>query len=153
MGSVNESVVIRQPVGEVWRFITDIEEWTRVKGEELRTVGQVPLAKGVTVVEDEKFFGWGPRIHVESLVTDFVPERLIRYSFTVGPGKNAWVQYTLEPVAEGTRFTASSEYDLTGWLRRLEPLFARRVPGNVRKELAGYKTHLESPTAAPHAMS
>jgi uncharacterized protein YndB with AHSA1/START domain len=135
------TVTIRRPLADVFGYVADFENipnWNYAIAETQQSPG--PTRVGTTIRQVRTI----PRHSEETLeVTDFVPERRIELSGTLGPFQGS-MRYDFESTPEGTRLTNEADLHAEGLLRVAEPLAAGRIGGAVAENLGELKRLLEA---------
>ena len=143
MAKIEESVVIRQPVEEVFRYVTKYErhpEW-RSETLEARGTSDGPTEVGSTGWEVSQFLG--RRIEATSVITQFEPNNKLMCEttsepFTIKGG------HTVEPVDGETRYTFVAEGEPGGFFKLAEPILTRIGTRHVSTNLRNLKDLLEA---------
>jgi uncharacterized protein YndB with AHSA1/START domain len=136
---VERSVEISRPVQEVWEFVVDPANdplWCR-KVKAVERSGP----KSWRVLHKPVPLRRAAELSVEHLAAE-APSRL-----TMREEDEASVfevEYRLEPIPSGTRFTQASDFEWKRLPRVLRKTFARGVARDVRGQLRGLKSVLES---------
>lgn len=118
------TVVIRRPPGDVFRFLAELEnipKWNSAIIETHKT--------------EEAFE-----------VTEFEPERRLAIRGGLGP-LHGTMSYTLEPMDQGTRLTNAADLEGRGVLRIAAPLATGRIREAVAANLGVLKELLEARAA------
>jgi uncharacterized protein YndB with AHSA1/START domain len=146
MQEIKSSVVISLPVEEVFEFVTNPEndpQWQSAILESKRTsVG--PLGVGTTEEGVGKVIG--RRIEWTGKVTEYEPNRKVKYEITGGP-LSAEQTVTFEPVEGGTKFTVALDpigEDASGFFRLAEPIVRRMLQRDIETDVANLKDILEA---------
>ncbi|HEX6306409.1 MAG TPA: SRPBCC family protein, partial [Anaerolineales bacterium] len=85
MNVIESSVVINQPVEDVFAYYTDLENETqwRIGVLELETTSEGPIGVGTTTREVTQFLG--RRIENTAVVTEYEPNKVVAMETTSGP--------------------------------------------------------------------
>ncbi len=132
-------LAIRQPPGEVFRWIEDPQLAARwqpeVAGYEITRTGD-PAGRDLTGTEfRETLRGARGTTELSGRITAYEPGSRIAFDLT-GTGIHVRAQYRLEPAGDGTTLSADTEIRLGGrlsWL--LEPLVRGKVASQQRAGL------------------
>ena len=131
------TVIIHQPIDEVFAYVTDVANFPRWAGAvvvESRQTSPGPLGVDTTFVQVNRFLVL--RFKSEFTVKVYQPPRQFVYQTTAGLFQFTG-NYTFAPVAEGTRFISRDRAVPGGPLRLLAPLLQgisqRQVEGNLAK--------------------
>jgi hypothetical protein len=122
MVQVEEHIVIRRPIEEVYAYASDPRralEWQT-------TVG--PLGMGAKFVGARKFLGRKIESNLECV--EYTPTMDISFKNDAGPMPFA-LSYRFQPVPEGVRLTCQMELRPGAWFGLAEPL----ITGSVQREL------------------
>jgi hypothetical protein len=138
----NEKIHIRQPVGEVFAYATDLSNTVQWQGGvvEAEQTSAGPFGIGSTYRIVNQFYG--QKIESEGVVSEYEPDRICVFQFTSGPvtGKT---RYLFGSADGGTIFTASGELEhsilrFAGWI------IGRKAKEQARNDLAKLKQILEN---------
>lgn len=139
------TVVIRRPPREVFRFLADLEnipKWNYAIIETRKT-SQGPIGVGTTYRQVRSL----PSRSEEALeITEFAPDWRLAIRGGLGPLRGT-LSYTLEAVDEGTRLTNAGDLEGRGVMKLAAPLAAGRIREAVATNLGVLKELLESPNA------
>lgn len=138
------SEVINRPVEDVWRVVTNFDNWAKAarSGSEFRQTSEGPLGVGATVESCRTIVGRNLKLH-SIVITEFEPNRAFGMTDKAPGLRRGSQRFTFEPVPEGTRVTRSVEGEL-GRGRLLEPVFARLLRRFWRYEFAVMKRFIEA---------
>jgi carbon monoxide dehydrogenase subunit G len=137
------SVTVNRPVAEVWTFISTFEHttrWSRGVLEATQT-STGPLGVGSTLQTVVQAFG--RRRTGTYLVTEYEPNTAFAFTVTSGP-MTSRARFSVEPVEEGTRLTASGEAEATGLYKLLAPILVRTLKRHSQDDLTNIKRILEA---------
>ena len=141
------TVVIRRPPREVFRFLADLEnipKWNYAIVETAKT-SQGAVGVGTTYRQVRSL----PSRSEEAVeITEFVPDRRLAIRGGLGPLRGT-LSYTLDAVDEGTRLTNAADLEGRGVMRIAAPLAAGRIRQAVATNLGVLKDLLESPEGQP----
>jgi len=121
MRRIGMSWVIHRPAEDVWKFVTNFDNWAKasVSRGEWRRTPNGPTELGTTVETSRKILGRPWHIH-SYVVTEFEPYRVFGMTDKVPGLPRINQRFTFEPTSYGTRATRLAELDL-GRGRLLEP--------------------------------
>jgi hypothetical protein len=170
MEPVEVIVVVRRPVEEVWRLLTDMEAYTdafgQPLGERYRVTSPGPLGLG-SIVEANVYrltspepSGLGAIVDANlwqaAQITEFEPNRIITTSLPA-PGREVrhpamqtgTISHRLEAIPGGTRFITSVDIEPKAEVMRNLPALRTRWQERLRSAVAGLKQAAERglPTA------
>jgi uncharacterized membrane protein len=143
MITVDESVVIKRPVEEVFGFLTDHRNDIRWQDGllEVRLTPDGPVGVGTRVTEVRKFMG--RRIETTGEITEFTPNVKSARKTLEGPmDVSGYVAF--EPVREGTKVTQHMEMHTRGFMALADPLVAGSLRRGLAAALGDAKALLES---------
>ena len=139
---MEDSIVIKRPVEEVFAYLTDTTNWSRWN-EAVGNVVQTPpgpMGLGTTLRGASevmgRIMGWSGEI------VEYELNKKVAQKMRVGPAEISagWV---FEPVEGGTRLTMRAEADSSGPMRIAGGLMDRLVKKQVEENLARLKAVLE----------
>jgi uncharacterized protein YndB with AHSA1/START domain len=123
---------VARPIGEVWAFLTDVENTPRWR-QRMDVVRWLEPGRTFEVVSS---FGPWRKLAMKGEITASEPPHRFAYRITEGPLK-AHNEYRFEPDGDGTRFVMSGGAGMGGRLvRLLEPLLRWGYGRTTKKELA-----------------
>jgi len=140
-------IVINRPIEEVWKFLTDFENYPNWhKGmAEARQTSEGLTGAGTTVEVMADIFG---RHTMKLVITDFEPNKKIAWRVDARPltGATGYVAgCTFESVQGATRVFKYIEGDFSGVFRLLEPILSRPLSKiEIETELSNAKHLLET---------
>jgi len=148
MFQTSAAIVIHRPIGEVFRFATDLSNiplW--VRGAQIRLLSPGPFGEGTRFEETLMRFGRAVTSVVE--VKNYqVNERLdfqtIKAPF---PLLSAIGGLRFAATADGTQVTLTHRVGLVPWLRPLEPLLQRLSQAQSQRAVQAMKTTFEEGSA------
>lgn len=137
-------VDIGRPVGETYRYVTDVgklAEWQSTLAE-ARLVSDGPVAVGAQLVEIRKFLArrWESVLRV----VEYEPDRAFALESVSGP-LSYTMAYRFDDTGAGTQVTFLSTGDPGPFFKLAEPLVGRAAERVFRADLATLKDVLESP--------
>jgi hypothetical protein len=143
MSTIERSIVIERPVGEVWDFVQDASKdamWqTTLVESQVLTEG--PRGVGTQVQEIRRFLG--VQIPMTLEVTEFDPERKSSLKAVSG-GIPLSGSYHLEPLDGGTKLTVTGQLEAHRLFKLAEPVFARMTSRELEASLGHLKDLLEA---------
>jgi uncharacterized protein YndB with AHSA1/START domain len=140
-------IVINRPIEEVWKFLTDFENYPNWhKGmAEARQTSEGPTGPGTTVKVVAKVLG---QHAMKLVITNFEPNKKIAWRVEARPLTGAAgyaAGYTFESVQGGTRVFKYIEGDFAGIFRLLDPMLNRPLSKiEIETELSNAKRLLET---------
>lgn len=140
-----KSVIINQPVAEVFEYISDFSHspvWASpVLASQWLEPESVPPQIGCCYKNLIKFLD--RQLEVTFQIIEFEPNRLIT-SKTIAGWLPSLVSYAIEPLANGTRLTYRQETELAMLFKRFEPVLQKSLDRQLEQDLATLKDWLES---------
>jgi uncharacterized protein YndB with AHSA1/START domain len=137
------TVVIRRPPREVFRFLADLENIPRWNYAIMETEKTSEGAVGVGATY-RQVRSLPSRSEEAFEITEFAPDRRLAIRGGLGPLRGT-LSYTLDAVDEGTRLTNAADLEGRGVMRIAAPLAAGRIREAVATNLGVLKDLLESP--------
>ena len=138
------SVVINQPVQQVFEYVTDFTNnalWqTGILEMEITSEGRV--GRGVTYRCVNRFMG--KSLETQGRITQFEPDRWCRIRITSGTVTGT-SSLDFEAVEGGTRFTASGDLDLA-YFKLARLLVKRKINKQLKNDMRNLKVILENGT-------
>jgi uncharacterized membrane protein len=136
------SVVIKQPVGRVFEFVTNINNNPKWQTDilELAITSEGPFELGSTYRCVNRFMG--KRIETEGVITEYVPDRACSFRITSGTitGESS---FFFEGQNGSTMFTTAAELDL-GFLSLGKIIVKRKICTQLRNDMLKLKGILEN---------
>jgi hypothetical protein len=138
------AVVIRRPIGEVFRFATDLSNiplW--VSGAQVRLLSTGPFGDGTQFEETLMRFGraFTSVVEVKNYqVNDGFEFQVINAPFPIA---SAIGGLHFAATADGTQVTLAHRVRLVPWLRPLEPLLRRLNQAQSQRAVQAMKTRFE----------
>ena len=144
MIKVELSVVINRPIEEVFAFTTDLEKMTEWVGElqESKNISAGPVGVGTTFTNVVKIVG--RRLELNHEVTEYEPNRKLRFKSTSGGPISSDVGFTFESVEGGTRVAFVGGGEGSGLFKIAEPLLGRTLKRQWETNVANLKDLLEA---------
>ena len=142
MMNFENSVIIEQPVKDVFAFVTDPNnnaQWqTDILELEITSEGRFELGSTYRCVN--RFMG--QRIETEGIITDYVPERTCVYRITSG-AVTGESRFHFEAVDGVTKFTATANLDLQ-FFKFGKVLVKRKIYKQLKHDMLQLKKILEN---------
>ena len=137
---------VDRPAADVFAFVSDhlnAPVWQRGLHEVRRTTDG-PIGVGSEHVFVRRFAG--RRIESRNRFVEFEPGRYV--VFEIPEGKvTGQASYLVEPAgAERCHMTSTMRFSIEGWMRIAEPVLARVLERDSRRDEQSLKRHLESTT-------
>ena len=142
MNVIESSVVINQPVEDVFAYYTDLENETqwRIGVLELETTSEGPIGVGTTTREVTQFLG--RRIENTAVVIEYEPNKVVAMETTSGPIPFKF-RVTFDPIESGTWMTVRASGEVGGFFKLAEPLVIRMGKRQMETELNNLKDLIE----------
>ena len=140
-------IVINRPVEEVWKFLTDFENYPKwhKRMVKARQTSQGPTGAGTTVEVLAEILG---RHTMNLVITDFEPNKKIAWKVDARPLTSVAgyvAGCTFESVQGGTRVFKYIVGNFAGVFRVLEPILSRPLSKiEIETELSNAKRLLET---------
>lgn len=141
---VEQSVEIHRPVGEVFAFLTHVENWTRLQPtlrESERETSRGPMKVGNTFRQTLDIPG--QRIELLCKVLEVEENERISLEYFWNQ-LSLDVSFVFEPLGDSTRLIARGEGRMGGFLALFEPLVNGEINAQLKANLDDLKSHLES---------
>jgi len=142
---IEHSISINRPRGEVFDFLTDVENLPKWQAN---LVQSVPLSEGPVRAGfqfEETINVMSRKIRAVCTVTEVrAPERFAFEMRSNGP-LDCDARFELQPVANGTRLTLIGTARFKGVWRLLKPMVAAELRKETLVELTAMKNLLEAP--------
>ena len=143
MISVKVSIVINRPIGEVFDFLSNMEnnmKW-RTSQQEVQKLSEGPIGVGTTYRMVNRFLG--RRLETEAEVIEYEPDRkyTTRDKSETLPLK---AQRIFEAVEGGTLVTFIINVDPSGIVKIAAPLVAARAKRSLESDAANLKDLMEA---------
>jgi uncharacterized protein YndB with AHSA1/START domain len=136
------STEIKRPVQDVFAYLTDPDKTPEWNGLVLESKASPagPVRKGSKIQGVVKVVG--RRFEVTADVTEFVPnEKFTTKGNSPFPNEQ---RFSVEPVAAGTRVTASGQFEPGGFFKLAEPILDRILRRQMRAQFDTLKEILEA---------
>ena len=136
------SVVISQPVEQVFEFVTNIQNNVKWQTDimELEITSESPFGLGASYRCVNRFLG--KRVESEGVITDYEPDKACHLRITSG-ANTAECSMLFEAEEGGTKFTASGVYD-PGLFKLVKIIVKRKVNQQMKKDMLKLKHILEN---------
>ena len=142
MIKVENSVVIIQPVGRVFEFVTNLKNNAKWQTDilELAKTSEGPFELGSTYRCVNLFMG--KRIETEGVITEYVPDRACAFRITSGSvtGESSFL---FNAMNGATKFTTAAELDL-GLLSLGSIIVKRKIYAQLKNDMLKLKAILEN---------
>lgn len=142
MMKFENSVIIEQPVKQVFDFVTNPRNNTRWQTDilELEITSEGRFELGSTYRCVNRFMG--QRIETEGVITDYVPDRVCAYRITSG-AVTGESNFYFEAVNGATKFTATANLDLR-FFKFGQVLVKRKIYKQLKNDMLQLKKILEN---------
>ena len=145
------SITIARPVGEVFEFVTNVENFPRWFGEivtESRRATPGPMGVGSRFVQSGHFLG--RRFETRFTVTEYEPDRLFCVSTEWGPIAFQGC-FHFEPAdGDGTLLTDRHGIEASGFFNLIGSILAGRLRQQAQTNLSTLKMLLEGVGSTVH---
>ena len=141
MVRIEYSIDVARPADEVFEHLVDLDRLPEWQSSAVESRADGPLAEGVRIFECRRALG--REIHSELEVTEFERPRRLTLKTLKGPVRFT-VDHRLAEADGGTRLTVVAEGKAGGFMRLGQPVLARTVEAELRKDLERLKELLES---------
>jgi uncharacterized membrane protein len=145
MTRLETSVVINQPIEEVFAFVADFEKSPQWMSElmEAKQTSEGPAGVGTTLSGVANPLG--RRAESTQEVTEYEPNSKFAIKSTSGPVESK-DEYTFESVNGGTKVTRVVEAEMGGFFKLAEPLVVRMMRRQFETNFAHLKDLMEAQT-------
>jgi carbon monoxide dehydrogenase subunit G len=134
------TIDVARPAEEVFAHLVDLDRIPEWQESAVESRADEPLAEGVRIFECRRALG--REVHSELEVTEFDRPRQLTLKTLKGPVKFT-VDHRLAEADGGTRLTVVAAGKAGGLMRLGEPMLARTVEAEMRKDLDRLKELLE----------
>ena len=136
------SVIISQPVEQVFEFVTNVRNNTKWQTDilELEMTSKNHFGTGATYRCLNRFMG--KRIESEGVITDYAPAKACCIRITTGSFTGECSMF-FEAVEDETKFTASGDLDM-GYFKLLKMIAKRKINQQIKKDMLKLKYILEN---------
>ena len=141
---IEQSVEIHRPVGEVFAFLTDVENWALLQPalrESEREISRGPMKVGDTFRQNLEVPG--QRVELLCEVVELEENERLSFEYTWDQ-LFLWIGLVVKPIDGGTRLAATGEGRMGGFLALFEPLVENEVNARLSTGLVDLKNLLES---------
>jgi len=132
---------LARPAEDVFAYLVDLDRLPEWQESAVESRADEPLAEGVRIFECRR--AMGREVHSELEVTEFDRPHRLTLKTLKGPVKFT-VDHRLAEADGGTRLTLVAEGKAGGLMRLGEPMLARTVEAEMRKDLDRLKERLEA---------
>jgi uncharacterized protein YndB with AHSA1/START domain len=138
---IEYSIDVACSAEEVFEHLVDLDRLPEWQESAMESRADEPLAEGVRIFECRRALG--REVHSELEVTEFDRPRRLTLKTLKGP---VWftVDHRLAEADGGTRLTVVAEGKAGGLMRLGEPVLARTVEAEIRKDFERLKELLEA---------
>ena len=137
-------LTVDRPSAEVFAFVSDqlnAPRWQRGL-HEVRRVTEGPIGVGSEHVFVRRFAG--RRIESRNRFVEFEPGRFVAFEIPDG-SMTGRASYLVEPIdGDKCELTSTMKFEVSGWMRIAEPLLARILERDSRRDEHALKRLLES---------
>jgi uncharacterized membrane protein len=136
------SVVISQPVEQVFKFVTNLRNNARWQTDilELEMTSENHSGLGATYRCVNRFMG--KHIESEGVITDYAPGKACCIRITTGIFSGECSMF-FEAVEDGTKFTVSGDLDMR-YFKLLKMIAKRKINQQIKKDMLKLKYILEN---------
>jgi carbon monoxide dehydrogenase subunit G len=134
------TIDVARPAEEVFAHLVDLDRLPEWQESAVESRADEPLAEGVRIFECRRALG--REVHSELEVTEFDRPRRLMLKTLKGPVRFT-VDHRLVEADGGTRLTVVAEGKAGGLMRLGEPMLARTVEAEMRKDFDRLKKLLE----------
>jgi Polyketide cyclase / dehydrase and lipid transport len=134
----------RSAVGEVFAFLTDVENWALLQPalrEREREISRGPMKVGDTFRQNLEVPG--QRVELLCEVVELEENERLSFEYTWDQ-LFLWIGLVVKPIDGGTRLAATGEGHMGGFLALFEPLVENEVNAQLSTGLVDLKNLLES---------
>lgn len=135
---------IHRPVGEVFAFLTDFENWALLQPalrESEHETSRGPMKVGDTFRQTLEIPGQRVELLCRVLKVEKNERILLEYSWDQ---LSLDVSFVFEPLDDSTRLIARGEGRMGGFLALFEPLVNGEIEAQLKANLDDLKSHLEA---------
>lgn len=143
MIKIENSVQINKPVEEVFAFVANIENLPLWAGPvtEAKQISEGPIGMGTKQIQSAQLLG--RQMETTQEVTEYELNKKLSTKSTSGP-LPLDIDYTFEPVGEGTKITFEASLDAGGFFKLAEPLVGRMLNRQTASDAQTLKELLEA---------
>jgi len=145
MARIEASVMINQPIDEVFAYVTDAGSWPKWESGllEAEQTSEGPVGVGTRFRGTNQVLGL--RMEWASEVMEYKPNRKWGQRITSGSWSTE-ESLTFEPVEDSSTITLVSVLELRGFFRLVVPILVRMMQKQIEGNLANLKGILEGQT-------
>ena len=138
------SEVVNRPVEDVWKYITNFDNWAKMarSSSAFRQTSPGAMGVGATVESRRMILGRTLKLH-SIVITEYEPNHVFGMTDKAPGLRPAVGRFTFAPAPGGTRVTRSAEVEL-GRGRLLEPVLTPLLRRIWRHEGAAAKRVIEA---------
>ena len=140
MVRIELTIDVARPAEDVFAYLVDLDRLPEWQESAVESRADEPLAEGVRIFECRRALG--REVHSELEVTEFEPSRRLMLKTLKGPVRFT-VDHRLAESDGGTRLTVVAQGKAGGLMRLGEPMLARTVEAEMRKDFDRLKELLE----------
>ena len=140
MVRIELTIDVARPAEEVFAHLVDLDRIPEWQESAVESRADEPLAEGVRIFECRRALG--REVHSELEVTEFDRPRRLMVKTLKGPVRFT-VDHRLAEADGGTRLTVVAEGKAGGLMKLGEPMLARTVEAEMRKDFERLKELLE----------
>ena len=140
MVRIELTIDVARPAEDVFAHLVDLDRLPEWQESAVESRADEPLAQGVRVFECRR--AMGREVHSELEVTEFDRPHRLTLKTLKGPVKFT-VEHRLAEADGGTQLTVVAEGKAGGLMRLGEPMLARTVEAEMRKDFDRLKVLLE----------
>jgi uncharacterized protein YndB with AHSA1/START domain len=143
VASIETSIVINRPIGEVFALVSDAENSPRWASQSVtyRKTATGPLGVGTTYRIVNSVMGWPVESNI--VVTEYEPNQRYTIASTGGPFRFV-ARHIFEAVEGGTRIHLTSQAEVSGLFRLVAPLVISLTRRQVRANYRNLKRLMEA---------
>jgi len=135
------TIDVARPADAVFEHLVDLDRLPEWQASAVESRADAPLAEGVRIFECRRALG--REVHSELEVAEFDRPRRLKLKTLKGPVRFT-VDHQLAEADGGTRLTVVAEGKAGGLMRLGEPMLARTVESEMRKDFERLKELLEA---------
>ena len=145
MARIEESVVIKRPVDQVFAYVTNIKNLPQWESAILEAEQTSPGQMGIGTTFRGANRAMCRRMVWTSKVTEYEPNK--KWGETISSGSMLIEEHlTFDPADGGTKFTILYDMKVGGFLKLLSPMVVSSMRKEIKKSLSNLKTILEAQT-------
>jgi uncharacterized protein YndB with AHSA1/START domain len=145
MARIEESVVIKRPVDQVFAYVTNIKNLPQWESAILEAEQTSPGQMGIGTTFRGANRAMGRRMVWTSKVTEYEPNK--KWGETISSGSTLIEEHlSFDPVDGGTKFTLVFNIQVGGFLKLFSPMVVSSMRKETKKSLGNLKNILEAQT-------